>query len=70
MAYCNRVQALELGNGYSALMLSTYDTGNGSGFQSMQPVPKARSFELPDDAVHYAPDRPADVRHVKLEIEL
>ncbi len=71
MAYCNRVQALELGNGYSALMLDTLNgIGNSSHSQHMQPVPKARTFELPDDSVHYAPDRPADVRHVKLEIEL
>jgi aminopeptidase N len=68
VSYCNRVQALELGNGYSALMMGT---GGSSGSQSRQMmVPKARSFELPDDSVHYAPDRPADVRHVKLEIEL
>ncbi len=71
MAYCNRVQALELGNGYSALMLDMlHGTGSSSDSQSIQPVPKARSFELPDDSVHYAPDRPADIRHVKLEIEL
>lgn len=71
MSYCNRVQVLELDHGYSALMLDTqYGTGSFSGFQSVQPLPKARSFELPDDSVHYAPDRPADVRHVKLEIEL
>jgi aminopeptidase N len=65
------VQALELGNGYSALVLDTlYGTGSSSNSQHMQPVPKARSFELPDDSAHYAPDRPADVRHVKLEIDL
>ncbi len=34
------------------------------------PTPKARSFELPDDRVQYAPDRPADVKHVKLVIAL
>ncbi len=33
-------------------------------------IPHARSFELPDDALHYAPDRPADVRHVKLVVTL
>ena len=71
MAYCNRVQALELGDGYSALVLDTlHGTGNSSYSQRVQTVPKARSFELPDDSVHYAPDRPADVKHVKLEIEL
>ncbi len=34
------------------------------------PIPKARSFELADDRVQYAPDRPADVKHVKLVITL
>src|SRR5437870_6027995 len=34
------------------------------------PTPKARSFELTGDRVHYAPHRPADVKHVKLEIAL
>jgi aminopeptidase N len=34
------------------------------------PPPKARSFELPGDRVHYAPDRPADIQHVRLEIAL
>src|SRR3984893_9010992 len=31
---------------------------------------KARSFVLPGDQPHYAPDRPADVRHIRLEIAL
>src|SRR5437764_5350240 len=34
------------------------------------PIPRARSFELTGDRVQYAPDRPADVRHVKLVIAL
>ena len=34
------------------------------------PTPKSRSFELPTDSVHYAPDRPADMRHVKLDVTL
>jgi aminopeptidase N len=67
MAYCDRVRALELGDGYSVFFLDTQHTGGLSG---AQPVPKARSFELPGDAMHYAPDRPADVRHVKLVIAL
>jgi aminopeptidase N len=67
VAYCDRVRALELGDGYSALFLDTQHTGELSG---AQPVPKARSFELPGDVVHYAPDRPADIQHVKLEIAL
>ena len=31
---------------------------------------KARSFALPGDRPHFAPDRPTDVRHIKLEIAL
>src|SRR5437879_9070631 len=38
--------------------------------QIYAPTPKARSFELTGDRVHYAPDRPADVKHVKLDIAL
>ncbi|WP_376793491.1 M1 family aminopeptidase [Thermogemmatispora sp.] len=34
------------------------------------PPPKARAFELPGDRLHYAPDRPADITHVRLEISL
>src|SRR5256714_12669225 len=34
------------------------------------PIPRARSFELTGDSVQYAPDRPADVKHVKLVITL
>ncbi|MBV9691136.1 MAG: M1 family metallopeptidase [Ktedonobacteraceae bacterium] len=34
------------------------------------PLPRARSFELPGDHEQYAPDRPADVKHVKLVITL
>ncbi|MBX5450753.1 MAG: HEAT repeat domain-containing protein [Thermogemmatispora sp.] len=43
----------------------------GGGLQALvAPPPKARAFELPGDSVHYAPDRPADITHVKLEISL
>src|SRR6266516_6655165 len=38
--------------------------------QTNAPIPKARSFELADDSVQYAPDRPGDVKHVKLVITL
>ncbi|QBD80888.1 hypothetical protein EPA93_34935 [Ktedonosporobacter rubrisoli] len=59
LAYCNR--ALQLGDGYSLLfMQEPHETA----------LPRARSFELPGDTVHYAPDRPADVQHVKLDITL
>ncbi len=59
MAKCNRVHTVDLGTGYSLLFL-----------QSGVPTPRAHSFELPDDHSHYAPDRPADVQHVKLVIAL
>src|SRR5215469_17004270 len=55
--YCDRTNMIHLGDGYSLLQMRT-------------PAPKARSFELPGDKVQYAPDRPADVQHVKLDIEL
>ncbi len=61
MTSCNRGHMNGLGDGYSLYLL------NESGFA---PTPRARSFELPDDHVQYAPDRPADVKHVKLVIAL
>lgn len=61
MAKCSRAYAIDLGDGYSLLFLNDY---RGA------PVPKARAFELPGDQVQYAPDRPADVKHVKLVIAL
>jgi len=67
VAYCNRTRARELGNGYSALFL---DAHYGEGSSGSQPAPRAQAFELPGDKVHYAPDRPADIQHVKLEIAL
>ncbi len=57
MHSCNRISAIDNGDGYSFFFLN-------------DAVPHARSFELPDDALHYAPDRPADVRHVKLVVTL
>ena len=62
---CNRAQAhilniLDiLGDGYSLCF-----------FNNAAPTPKARSFELAGDQVQYAPDRPADVQHVRLDITL
>jgi aminopeptidase N len=41
-----------------------------NGLESSLSYLKARSFALPGDQPHYAPDRPADVRHVRLEIAL
>ncbi|HEV2661815.1 MAG TPA: M1 family metallopeptidase, partial [Ktedonobacteraceae bacterium] len=67
MTYCDRTRLLELGDGYSALFL---DTHYGEDVSGSQPAPQAQAFELPGDKVHYAPDRPADIQHVKLEIAL
>ena len=61
MNSCNRGHIIGLEDGYSLYLL------NERGFA---PTPKARSFELPDDHVQYAPDRPADVKHVRLVIDL
>ncbi len=61
MHCCNRRHSIDLGDGYGLFFLNELVS---------EPSPKARSFELPDDSVHYAPDRPADVKHVKLEIAL
>ncbi len=61
MHSCNRNNLIDIGEGYSlSFMHSTLGT----------PVPRSRSFELPDDTLHYAPDRPADVRHLKLVLNL
>jgi aminopeptidase N len=61
MAYCNRSSIIDIGDSYSLLLLNKH---------LHTPVPKARSFELPGDREQYAPDRPADVQHVKLVISL
>jgi len=58
---CNRAHIIDLNDGYSLYLL---------GESSHAPTPRARSFELADDHVQYAPDRPADVKHVKLDITL
>ena len=61
MKSCNRGHIIGLGNSYSLYLLHE---------SSLAPTPRARSFELPDDHVQYAPDRPADVKHVKLVVAL
>src|SRR5690242_18148648 len=61
MKNCNRANIIGLENCYSLYLL---------GESSHTPTPKSRSFELVDDRLHYAPDRPADVKHVKLVIAL
>ncbi|MFL5702407.1 MAG: hypothetical protein ACJ8AG_06205, partial [Ktedonobacteraceae bacterium] len=61
MEGCNRAQMILLDSGYSLCSFNQ---------QAHAPTPKARSFELTGDRVHYAPDRPADVKHVKLDIAL
>ncbi len=59
MRSCNRGYIINLGNAPGLLSAGSH-----------APTPKARSFELAEDTVHYAPDRPADVKHVKLDIAL
>jgi aminopeptidase N len=58
---CTRAQAIELGQGYSLLTFSE---------QAVLPSPRSRAFEFPGDQLKFAPDRPADVEHVKLDIGL
>ena len=66
MSYCNRTALVDMGDGYGLLFLDSQRQHT----HIQTPTPKARSFELPGDRLHYAPDRPADVRHVKLVISL
>src|SRR3974390_176197 len=61
MKNCNRANIIDLNEGHSLSLL---------GESGRAPTPRARSFELADDRVQYAPDRPADVKHVKLDITL
>ncbi len=61
MKSCNRGYVIGLGSGYSLALLNA---------GRLAPTPMARSFELADDRAHYAPDRPADVKHVKLVFSL
>ncbi len=59
MANRDCAQAISLDNGYSLYFL-----------QEHARHPKARSFETVGDRVQYAPDRPADVKHITLDIAL
>jgi aminopeptidase N len=59
--HCNRVHGIELGDGYSLFRWNEL---------AKDAVPHAQRFELPGDRPHYAPDRPADTKHVKLDITL
>ena len=61
MASCNRAQTIALGDGYSLYSLHNHTN---------IPNPVARSFALPGDTLQYPPDRPADVKHIKLDIAL
>ena len=62
MKGCNRARAMLL-NDHQYSLLLLHDRASA-------PIPRARSFELTGDRVQYAPDRPADVRHVKLVLTL
>src|SRR6266581_2281789 len=62
MPHCKRAQAIDgIGHDFSLLLSSG---------ESVLPTPKSHSFELPGDRLQYAPDRPADMQHVKLVITL
>ena len=63
MTFCQRAQAIELGTGHSLLLFNQHE-------KNALNTPQARTFALPGDSLHYAPDRPADVQHVKLVIAL
>jgi len=64
---CNRNLAFSLDDGYSLLYFQNdYRSAQIGG----TPAPKAHNFELPGDRAQYAPDRPADVKHVRLDIAL
>ncbi|HLJ35973.1 MAG TPA: hypothetical protein VKU38_20105, partial [Ktedonobacteraceae bacterium] len=67
MESCNCADILWLENGSGLYFMQTQHSHAAS---MASPPPKARSFELPGDRVLYAPNRPADVRHVKLDIAL
>jgi aminopeptidase N len=60
LPHCDRTNLVDIGDGYSLLFLHSQHVH----------TPKDRSFTLPGDRVHYAPDRPADVRHVRLVVSL
>ncbi len=61
MTGCHRAQAISFNDGYSLYFIQQ---------QAGIPNPTARAFALPGDKLHYAPDRPADIIHVKLDIRL
>ncbi|MEO6888128.1 MAG: M1 family aminopeptidase [Ktedonobacteraceae bacterium] len=54
-------------HGYAQTLAASYNFYRQS---DAAPPPRARAFELPGDRVQYAPDRPADIQHVKLDIAL
>ena len=61
MVSFNRAQAITMGDGYSMFILQEYGS---------IPNPVARTFALPGDTLQYPPDRPADVKHIKIDIAL
>src|SRR5579863_6388093 len=66
MESCHCADILWLDNSSGFYLMQTQHAHTSS---SSQP-PKARAFDLPGDRVLHAPDRPADVQHVKLAITL
>ena len=69
MAFCNHSQLLWFDGGYGLYFMQSGVSHIARNSQ-VAPPPQARAFDLPDDRLLYAPDRPADVRHVKLDIAL
>lgn len=57
----NCAHAISLDAGYSLRALQEH---------TQSPLPRARSFGMGSDLVHYAPDRPADVKHITLDVAL
>lgn len=61
MANHNCVQGIGLDNGYSLFF-----TQHSHSYAT----PTAHGFEMDRDQVHYAPDRPADTKHITLKVAL
>lgn len=67
MTYCKRAEAIIEADHNSRLL---FFNGHTDAIKRFLPSPQARSFALPGDRLQFAPDRPADVKHVKLDIAL
>lgn len=64
MSYCNRcLHSIHGNHGYGLALF-------GAEHSSASPPPQDRSFALAGDTTHYAPDRPVDIQHLKLNVTL